>query len=337
MAFESSESRDRFVEGVRSAAGGAPAVMKGGAHGVHLGISTMSFQSLLQRKAELEALRCDSQNLNVLQKDTVTHDDLLLALRPATSARPISRKIAQPASLPAVNKEVSRRINANDPRPAHIAAGHSRPKAFGQRELSDLEQVCKSVCAHLGMKGWEFGARKPAGMRVPSSFWPRVTREFYGSQFTDADEPEQRRLQKKVRAYETDRTCKLHKVSDSAGPAEPGTPSTEQSRLLRFVASCLGTHERERLFADQKAALANHGIRPETLREATVSFEAKGITYFRMGTNMGSVRVHGFGNSADSAKEACLVKLFALENPPEALRLALDIVRPFVSEKHQGR
>ena len=78
------------MEGVRSVARGAPAVV--GPRGVHLGTSTMSFQSLLQRKAELEALRCDAQNLNVLQKDTVTHADLLLALRPATSARPISKK-----------------------------------------------------------------------------------------------------------------------------------------------------------------------------------------------------------------------------------------------------
>ena len=166
MAFESSESRERFVEGVRRVAGAAPAVMRGGPRGVHLGTSTMSFQTLLQHKAELEALRCDAQNLNVLQKDTVTPDDLLLALRPAASARPVARRLTQPASLPAVNKEVSRRINANDPRPAHIAAGHSRPKVFGQRELSDLEQVCKSVCTQLGMKGWEFGARKPVSLQA---------------------------------------------------------------------------------------------------------------------------------------------------------------------------
>ena len=51
-----------------------------------------------------------------------------------------------------------------------------------------------------------------------------------------------------------------------------------------------------------------------------------------------SVRVcRGHGKSADSAKEDCLVKLLALENPPEALRLALDVVRPFISGKHQGR
>ena len=43
---------------------------------------------------------------------------------------------------------------------------------------------------------------------------------------------------------------------------------------------------------------------------------------------VGSVRVHGQGKCADSAKEDCLVQLLALENPPEALPLALNIVRP---------
>ena len=225
FAFESPETRDSFVQGITSAAGGAPTVMQG-KPGVRIGLKAMPMETLLQRKAELEAMHCNSGNPNVLQKDTVTHNDLLLALGAPTSAGPMSGRHDQSSGtgLRRVNMEVSRRINNKDPRPAHIAAGHNRPECFGQKEASDLQQVCKSVCAQLGIEDWEFGARKQAGKLAPRSFWPQVTREFYGSQYTEADESEQGRLLKKVKKYEEERTRKSLKVFDPAGSAGPGTP-----------------------------------------------------------------------------------------------------------------
>ena len=243
MAFESQQKRRRFMEGVgRVVAGGAPAPMKGGRTRRDGSYKETPWGDLMQCKAELEASRSNSQNPNVLQEDTVTHDDLLLTLGAVGRAGPSSGRRAQSERLKYVNREVSRRLAANDPRPAHVTAGQNRPEEFGPGEATDLEQVYKSVCTQLEVKGYEYGAPKPAGMRVPKPFWRQVAQQFYGSQFTDADESERSRLQAKVHKYERRQQLgparrKYHEVDAGMTPAESGTPSKERTRLLLFVAS----------------------------------------------------------------------------------------------------